>query len=76
VPGPDVMVNPINGRYLGLEDGDMVVLSFGEQALSVVARFDESVPEGVALLPRHLQMQGAPLSATLATISKPEGEPI
>ena len=70
VPGPDVMMHPADARYLDIADGDVVTLSIEGNTITVVARYDEHVPEGVALLPRHMQMQGAPLAAMPGTLTR------
>ncbi|MBN1311687.1 MAG: NADH-quinone oxidoreductase subunit NuoG [Anaerolineae bacterium] len=68
VPGPDILMHPEDARYLDIADGDVVRLSIDGKDITVVVRFDEQAPEGAALLPRRMQVQGAPMAATFATL--------
>jgi NADH-quinone oxidoreductase subunit G len=72
VPVPHVGLNPADAKKLRIENGEMVVIPLGDRTVSVVAYLDERIPKGVATLPRHLQVQGASESTTVATIGKAE----
>jgi NADH-quinone oxidoreductase subunit G len=72
VPLPHARLNPQDAVSLGVEDGDMLAVTLGEREVVVAAYLDESLPVGVATLPRQLQPQGAPLSAVAAPVKKLE----
>jgi NADH-quinone oxidoreductase subunit G len=57
---PRVVLNPNTAAALGVSDGAMIQLQLGETGFELVARLDESVPEGIALVPRSM---GVPIFA-------------
>jgi NADH-quinone oxidoreductase subunit G len=72
ISAPYAALNPDDARRLGFEQGDTLGLTVGERTIALTAVIDASVPRGVALVPRRLQAQGAPLEAKTAPISKLE----
>lgn len=72
VPIPHAGINPADARRMEVEDGDMLGITLGERDIPVAAYIDERVPPGVVSVPRRLQPQGAPNTATIAPVMKLE----
>ena len=60
IPEPYVGLNPNTATSLRVSDGAMVQLQVGENVFELLARFDETVPERIALVPRSM---GVPIFA-------------
>jgi NADH-quinone oxidoreductase subunit G len=66
-PEPYVSVSAADGGRLGITNGGKVSLMIGEREVLVAARLDETLPEGVVLVPRSF---GIPVSAPVAVTLK------
>jgi NADH-quinone oxidoreductase subunit G len=67
IPEPYVAVSAASGEQLGIADRSKVSLMIGETEALVTARLDETLPEGVVLVPRSF---GLPVSAPVAVTLK------
>lgn len=57
---PFVGLNPSTAASLCIQDGAIVQLQIGESVVELLARFDETAPKGIALVPRSM---GVPIIA-------------
>jgi len=60
IPEPTVGLNPNTAASLGISNGVMIRLQAGENVIELLARFDETAPERIALVPRSM---GVPVFA-------------
>jgi NADH-quinone oxidoreductase subunit G len=60
IPEPYVSLNPNTAASLGIQDSEFVHLQVNENNFELLARIDDTVPEGIALVPRSM---GVPLFA-------------
>lgn len=51
---PAAELNPKDARRLGLEEGTPVMASLNDRTVTLTARLNKGVPEGVVLVPNHL----------------------
>ena len=73
IPEPFVALNPRTGARFDVGDGRKVNLALGELTITVQVRLDESIPEGIVLVPRSM---GIPLhSPMLVKIAVAESDP-
>jgi anaerobic selenocysteine-containing dehydrogenase len=72
VPLPHMGINPADAKKMKVVDGEMLSVSLKGRTISAAAYLDERVPKGVAAIPRRLQIQGTPLVATVAAVTKLE----
>jgi NADH-quinone oxidoreductase subunit G len=72
IPEPYAALNPATAEALGVGAGDALNVAFNGHDVTVHARIEPGVPEGLAVVPRRLQPQGAPQAATLAPITRLE----
>jgi NADH-quinone oxidoreductase subunit G len=54
IGGPLIRLHPETSKNLGLEDGQLVNISFDGVSGDVAVKLDETVPAGVALVPREM----------------------
>jgi NADH-quinone oxidoreductase subunit G len=54
IPLPFAAFNPADAQQYGIAAGDHIVVDVEGSALEVQAQIDDTLPQGVALLPRHL----------------------
>ena len=54
IGGPLIRLHPETSKNLGLEDGQLVNISFEGASGDVAVKLDETVPAGVALVPREM----------------------
>jgi NADH-quinone oxidoreductase subunit G len=54
IGGPLIRLHPETSKNLGLEDGQLVNISFDAVSGDVAVKLDETVPVGVALVPREM----------------------
>lgn len=74
LPEPHLVMHPADAAPLGVAGGDPVLVSLNGVALEVLARLDESVPQGVLLAPRSL---GVPLDGpTVVRVKAARGVPV
>jgi NADH-quinone oxidoreductase subunit G len=73
IGGPTVSVHPDAAHKLGVEDGQLVNVSFNGTSGDAVVKLDETIPVGVALIPRSmgLALRG-PLPARVNVTAKVE----
>ncbi|MEJ2148046.1 MAG: molybdopterin dinucleotide binding domain-containing protein, partial [Chloroflexota bacterium] len=72
VPAPYAALNPADADRLGVAAGDPLEMTFDGHPVILSAVLDEAVPEGVAVVPRRLQSQGAPLAAAVTPVTRLE----
>jgi len=72
VPQPHVTLNPADADNLKITDGDMLGVTVNGHTVSVAAVIDKKTPQGVTLMPRRLQPQGAPNAAAGVPLTKLE----
>ena len=72
VPIPHIGINPADAARLKVTNGEVLSVALKGQSISAAAYLDQRIPAGVAAIPRRLQIQGAPLSAVAAAVSKLE----
>jgi NADH-quinone oxidoreductase subunit G len=72
VPAPHAALNPAEADRLGVAAGDPLEMTFNGHPVILSAVLDEAVPEGVAVVPRRLQAQGAPLAAAVTPVTRLE----
>ncbi len=72
VPMPHAALNPDDAYRLGIVPGHIVALTVSGRIIHLMAITDANVSPGLALIPRRLEKQIAPLSAELALIGKLE----
>jgi NADH-quinone oxidoreductase subunit G len=72
VPIPHVGINPADAKKMKVVDGDMLSIALKGRTISAAAYLDERVPKGIATIPRRLQIQGTPLAAAVAAVTKLE----
>lgn len=72
IAAPHVGLNPVDAQRLGALAGDRLSVTFNGHTVEAMAHLDPRIPVGVATIPRDLQAQGAPLTASPARISKLE----
>jgi NADH-quinone oxidoreductase subunit G len=72
IPAPYVILNSSDAQKLGLADGDEVTVHYATYEVRVTARVQETAPVGVALLPRHLGDQPAPVAPIIGSVRKVE----
>ncbi len=66
IPEPHVLVSAASGERLGLVNGAVASMTVGETEVLVQARLDETLPEGVVLVPRSFGIAvNAPVAITL-----------
>ncbi len=70
---PYVELNEADADKMGVAQGDVVEVVAGRSSLRVKAYVNGGVPEGFAVLPRHLTDDAAPLTLTVGQINKVEG---
>ena len=69
IPEPHVSVSAVSGERLGLANWSKVSLTVGETEVLVAVRLDETLPEGVVLVPRSFGIAvSAPVAVTLKAI--------
>jgi anaerobic selenocysteine-containing dehydrogenase len=54
IGGPLIWLHPETSKNLGLEDGQLVNISFEGVSGDVAVKLDETVPVGVVLVPREM----------------------
>jgi NADH-quinone oxidoreductase subunit G len=69
-PDAYVALNESDASALKVTDGDTVKVTFGEASVSVMAAVSDEVPQGTALLPRHLAEAATPMTLTVGTVTK------
>ncbi len=69
---PHLTINPADAETLGVTHGDMVGVSVNGHTVNVSALISEDTPQGVTLMPRRLQPQGAPVAAAGVPLTKLE----
>jgi anaerobic selenocysteine-containing dehydrogenase len=69
---PVVDLSPADAQRLKVETGDMVEISFDGRAVQAMARVNDGVADGVAVMPFRAARQGSPRSAVSAQIVKLE----
>jgi NADH-quinone oxidoreductase subunit G len=67
---PYVALNKADAGKVGVVHGDVVEVVYGSEKLRVRVSVKSTVPEGVAVLPRHLAEKPAPLTPVAVTLSK------
>jgi NADH-quinone oxidoreductase subunit G len=72
VPAPYAALNPATAEQLGVAAGEPLEMTFDGHPVTLSAVLDAGVPEGVAVVPRRLQAQGAPLSAAVTPVVRLE----
>jgi NADH-quinone oxidoreductase subunit G len=72
VPAPHAALNPADADRLGVAAGELLEMTFDGHPVTLSAVLDEAVPEGVAVVPRRLQSQGAPLAAAVTPVTRLE----
>ncbi len=66
IGGPTVSLHPDAARNLGVEAGQLVTVSFDGTSGEAKVKLDETIPAGVALLPRDMGFAiDEPVPATL-----------
>jgi anaerobic selenocysteine-containing dehydrogenase len=71
IGGPTVSLHPDAARNLGVEAGQLVTVSFNGTSGEAKVKLDETIPTGVALLPRDMGFAiDEPVPATLHVTEK------
>jgi len=72
-PLPYIGLNPADGKRLKLQNGDAFSMTLSKGwTVSGAVYMNDGIPKGVALLPRKLQVHGAPEAALVAAPGKLE----
>jgi NADH-quinone oxidoreductase subunit G len=75
VPLPYAEFSPADAKKLGLSDGGIVEVTFGDYNANVRVVVNEDLADGAVILPRHLTDNATPNAPTLATF-KAVNEPV
>ena len=69
IGGPSISLHPDAAEKMGLEEGQLVNVSFDSANAEVVVKLDPTIPVGVALVPRDM---GLPIREPVpAVVSAP-----
>lgn len=67
---PYVEINAADAQTLGIVNGDVVQVAFGNGAVRVKAHVNGGAPQGAVVLPRHMTDQAVPMMITAGKLSK------
>lgn len=70
IASPHALISPEDAKSLGVENGDSVEISFGDNSVVVRAEVTNHVSSGAIVLPRHLSSEPTPLVPTVGTLVK------
>ncbi|MEO1288889.1 MAG: molybdopterin dinucleotide binding domain-containing protein, partial [Chloroflexota bacterium] len=70
VATPFAMLSPSDAENLGIQDGDSIEISFGDNSVVVRADVTNHVSSGAIYLPRQLSEDATPLVPTTGTVVK------
>jgi anaerobic selenocysteine-containing dehydrogenase len=54
IGGPTISLHPDTAKSLGVEDGQLITVSFDSVSGEAVVKLDETISVGVALIPRSM----------------------
>jgi NADH-quinone oxidoreductase subunit G len=70
IPAPYAELNSADAKKLGVQEGDLITLRFGEHSAQVVARVDGKAPQGTVLVPMNLSQAPLPTALTPVAVEK------
>jgi len=70
IPEPYAELNQADAAQLGINNGELIVITVGEQHIEVTARVDGKAPVGALLLPRQVAKTPIPTLPTIGTVQK------